>query len=215
MRVLVACEFSGVVRDAFAARGHDAWSCDLRPTLAPGNHLQCDVLGVLDQGWDLMVAHPPCTHLALSANRWLGGRRRETREAVDFAVALMEAPIPRVAVENPTGVLSTAVAKPDQVIQPYDFGDNASKKTCLWLWGLPQLRPTLRIAPRLVCCGRVLPNEITGMLCPVCNGFFKPVQRWGNQLDVGNDNTPNTKRRSEIRSITYPGIAAAMASQWG
>jgi hypothetical protein len=142
MRVLVACEFSGIVRDAFAARGHDVWSCDLLPTERPGNHLQCDVLEVLGDGWDLMVAHPPCTHLAVSGARWFVEKQAEQREALEFVRRLMDAPIPHIAVENPVSIISSAIREPDQVIQPWQFGHGETKATCLWLKNLPRLRPT-------------------------------------------------------------------------
>lgn len=144
MRVLVACEFSGVVRDAFAARGHDAWSCDLLPTERPGQHLQCDVREVLTDGsrWDLMIAHPPCTHLAVSGARWFKDKVTEQNEAIRFVMDLMTSDVPRIALENPVSVISSRVRKPDQVIQPWMFGHGEIKATCLWLVGLPKLVPT-------------------------------------------------------------------------
>ena len=142
MRVLVACEFSGIVRDAFSARGHDAWSCDLLPSERPGNHLQGDVLGYLGDGWELIVAHPPCTHLAVSGARWFKDKRAEQAEALDFVRALMAADIPRIAIENPVSVISSAIRKPDQIIQPWQFGHGETKAICLWLKGLPKLTPT-------------------------------------------------------------------------
>lgn len=142
MRILVACEFSGVVRDAFAARGCDAWSCDLLPSETSGKHLQCDVLKVLGDGWDIMVAHPPCTHLASSGARWFKSKMREQAEALAFVAALLDAPIPRIALENPVGVISSKIRKPDQIIQPWQFGHGETKATCLWLKGLPPLKPT-------------------------------------------------------------------------
>lgn len=142
MKVLVACEFSGTVRDAFAAYGHDAWSCDLLPSERPGRHLQCDVLAVLDDGWDLMVAHPPCTHLASSGARWFAGKRQEQVEALEFVRQLLAAPIPLIALENPIGVISSRIRRPDQIIQPWQFGHPETKATCLWLKDLPALAPT-------------------------------------------------------------------------
>lgn len=142
MRVLVACEFSGIVRDAFAARGHDAWSCDLLPTDRPGQHIQGDVLSVLDDGWDLMIGHPPCTHLAVSGARWFKDKQEEQRVAIAFFIALVCAPIPRIAVENPISIMSTHYRKPDQIIQPWQFGHGETKATCLWLKSLPLLTPT-------------------------------------------------------------------------
>jgi hypothetical protein len=143
MRVLVACEYSGAVRDAFRARGHDAWSCDLLPTERPGPHYQEDVREVIaDMQWDLMIAHPPCTHLAVSGARWWKDKLFEQGEALDFVRFLMDAPIPRIAIENPVSKISTAIRKPDQIIQPWQFGHGETKATCLWLKGLPKLVPT-------------------------------------------------------------------------
>jgi hypothetical protein len=142
MRVLVACEFSGTVRDAFIARGHDAMSCDLLPTEKTGPHHQGSVLDILDHGWDLMIAHPPCTHLAVSGARWFKDKRKEQEEALAFVRMLLEAPIERIALENPISIISSRIRKPDQIIQPWQFGHGETKATCLWLKGLPQLRPT-------------------------------------------------------------------------
>ena len=142
MRVLVACEFSGTVRDAFSARGHDAWSCDLLPTEKPGQHIQGDVLNVLGDEWDLMVAHPPCTHLAVSGARWFKDKAAEQAEAIAFFMAFANAKIPRIAIENPVSIMSTRWRKPDQIIQPWQFGHGEVKATCLWLKNLPPLVPT-------------------------------------------------------------------------
>jgi hypothetical protein len=142
VKVLVACEYSGTVRDAFRAAGHDAMSCDLLPTDVPGPHYQGDVRDVLGDGWDLMIAHPPCTHLAVSGARWFHLKRQEQAEALDFVRLLMDAPIPRIAVENPVSVISSRIRKPDQIIQPWQFGHGETKATCLWLKGLPALKPT-------------------------------------------------------------------------
>jgi len=142
MKVLVACEFSGVVRDAFARRGHDAWSCDILPTESLGNLIQSDVLKVLNDGWDLMVAHPPCTHLAVSGARWFKEKQTEQAEAIAFFMALVNAPIEHIAVENPVSIMSTRYRKPDQIIQPWQFGHGETKATCLWLKNLPNLQPT-------------------------------------------------------------------------
>ncbi len=141
LKVLVACEFSGIVREAFASRGHDAWSCDLLPTEIPGQHIRDDVLKHLD-GWDLMIAHPPCTYLAVSGARWFKDRRVEQAEAVEFFMALVDADVPKIAVENPISIMSTRYRKPDQIIQPWMFGHGEVKSTCLWLKGLPRLVPT-------------------------------------------------------------------------
>lgn len=195
MKILIACEFSGVVREAFTNAGHDAVSCDLLPSEKSGLHLQCDVLTVLDSGWDLMVAFPPCTYLCSSGLHWnkrRPERQQKTEEALMFVKALWEAPIPRIAIENPVGCLSTHLRKPDQILQPYQFGHDASKTTCLWLKNLPMLRPSQYVKPRLV------------------NG--KP--RWSNQTDSGQNRLGPHRDRWKQRSITYKGIAEAMAEQW-
>lgn len=201
MKVLVACEFSGVVRDAFIARGHDAMSCDLLPSETPGPHYQGDVFDVIDDGWDMLIAFPPCTYLCSSGLHWnkrRPGREQKTHDAMLFVfnllgIGFIRHEIPRVAIENPVGCISSNYREPDQIIQPYEFGADASKATCLWLIGLPKLRPTKRIAPRWV------------------NG--KP--RWGNQTDGGQNKLPPSDTRAMERSRTYPGIAEAMADQWG
>jgi hypothetical protein len=145
VKVLVACEYSGTVRDAFRARGHDAMSCDLLPTDAPGPHYLGDVRDVLGDGWDLMIAHPPCTYLSVSGMHWTRRGLRDpqlTEDALAFVRLLMDAPIPRIAVENPVSVISSRIRKPDQIIQPWQFGHGETKATCLWLKGLPALKPT-------------------------------------------------------------------------
>lgn len=142
MNVLVACEFSGAVRRAFRALGHNAWSCDLLPAEDGGEHLREDVLNWLDFGWDLMIAHPPCTHLAVSGARWFADKRTEQAEALDFVRVLLDADIPRIALENPVSIISSRIRKPDQVIQPWQFGHGETKATCLWLKNLPPLQPT-------------------------------------------------------------------------
>lgn len=142
MRVLIACEFSGIVRDAFIRMGHDAWSCDLLPTEVPGPHITGDVRKNLSYPWDLMIAHPPCTHLAVSGARWFKDKRDEQREALAFVQELMGADIPRICIENPISVISTKIRKPDQIIQPWMFGHGETKATCLWLKNLPCLVPT-------------------------------------------------------------------------
>jgi hypothetical protein len=196
MKVLVACEYSGAVRDAFIAQGHDALSCDLLPSEAPGPHYQGDVRDVLGMGWDLMVAHPPCKYLSVSGMHWTRRGLRDpqlTEDALDFVRLLLAAPIPRIALENPVSVISSRIRKPDQIISPHQFGHDASKKTCLWLKGLPPLRPTQLVPPRIV------------------NGR----QRWGNQTDSGQNRLSPSPDRWKLRSETYSGIAAAMADQWG
>lgn len=196
MKVLVACEFSGTVRDAFRAKGHEAVSCDLLPTEKPGPHYEGDVRDILAGNWDLIIAHPPCTYLSASGLHW--NRRRperaqKTKDAAAFVMMLADAPCPRIAIENPVGFLSTFWRKPDQIIQPYQFGHDASKATCLWLKGLPELEPTEYVIPRMV------------------NG--RP--RWGNQTDSGQNKLGPSPDRWAKRSLTYPGIAKAMAEQWG
>lgn len=196
VRVLVACEFSGVVREAFAKLGHDAWSCDLLPTATPGQHIKGDVLPVLNDSWDLVIAHPPCTYLCSSGLHWnkrRDGREGKTEEALIFVRAIMDCSAPQICIENPIGRIGTAIRKADQVIQPYQFGHDASKRTGLWLKNLPKLRHTKYVPPRLV------------------NG--KP--RWGNQTDSGQNKLPPSKDRWKLRAATYQGIANAMAHQWG
>jgi hypothetical protein len=172
LRVLVGCEFSGVVRRAFRACGHEAWSCDLLPPEdGSGFHIQGDVMGVIGDGWDVGIFHPPCTYLCSSGLHWnrrgvmVNGRPRSelTSEALDFVRLLLGAPIPHIALENPIGCISTQIRKWDQIIHPHQFGHDASKSTCLWLKGLPKLTPTKQVMPRLV-DGR---------------------PRWGNQTDRG------------------------------
>jgi site-specific DNA-cytosine methylase len=141
MKILVACEFSGIVREAFRAKGHDAWSCDLLPTEQPGNHIQGDVLGILNDGWDLMIAHPPCTHLAVSGARWFKDKEKEQLQALFFVERLMNASIERICIENPVSVISSKIRKPDQIIHPWQFGHGETKATCLWLKDLPFLVP--------------------------------------------------------------------------
>jgi hypothetical protein len=196
MRVLVACEYSARVRDAFRRHGHDAWSCDLLDCEAdPRWHLQQPVEEVLGNDWDLLVAHPPCTHLAVSGAKHFAAKQASgvQQEALQFVRRLLDAPVPKIALENPISIISSCIRKPDQIIQPYQFGHDASKKTCLWLKGLPLLKPTQMIAPRIV------------------NG----KQRWANQTDSGQNKLPPSKDRWKLRSKTYEGIADAMAAQWG
>ena len=194
MRVLIACESSGEVREAFRALGHDAWSCDLLPA-DDGSpyHIQGDVTEHLDEGWDLMIGHPPCTYVCVSGLHWnkrRPGRAQKTEEALDFVRLLMDAPIPKIAIENPVSCISTRIRKPDQTIQPYEFGHPESKRTCLWLKGLPKLRKT-----------DVLPLPASG--------------RWDNQTPSGQNKLGPSADRWKTRSKTYTGIARAMAGQWG
>lgn len=199
MRVLIACESSGVVRRAFRRRGHDAFSCDLLPA-DDGSpyHYQDDIRNVLGNSgpYDLMIAHPPCTYLSVSGMHWTRRGLRDpqlTEDALDLVRFLMDAPVPLIAIENPVSIISTRIRKPDQIIQPYQFGHDASKKTCLWLKGLPRLTPTRQVAPRLV-DGRA---------------------RWSNQTDSGQNRLAPSADRWQKRSQTYEGIADAMAEQWG
>ena len=200
MKALVACESSGIVREALRAAGVDAWSCDLQPADdGSPNHIQGDVRNVLDMGWSLMIAHPECTYLCSSGMHWTTRGLRDpqlTEDALAFVRLLMDAPIPRIAIENPVGAISTRIRKPDQIIQPYQFGDDASKRTCLWLKGLPKLVPTTIIPGRVV----------------TANG--KQVERWANQTDSGQNKLGPSEERWKLRSKTYQGIANAMAQQW-
>jgi len=201
MKVLVACEYSGVVRDAFIRKGHGAVSCDLLPTESPGPHYEGDVFDIINDGWDMMIAHPPCTYLSSSGLHWnnkVPGRSELTHEAMLFVFNLMgegfiEHNIPKIALENPIGRISSAYRKPDQIIQPYMFGDDASKSTCLWLKNLPLLTPTNYVEPRII------------------NG----KNRWANQTDSGQNRLGPSETRAKERSKTYQGIAEAMAEQWG
>jgi site-specific DNA-cytosine methylase len=194
MRILIACERSGIMREAFRALGHDAWSCDVEPADDDSHHhLQGDVLAHLEDGWDMMVAHPPCTHLAVSGARWFKQKREDGRQdrALDFVRALLDAPIPRIALENPVSIISTHIRKPDCIVQPWMFGDEATKTTCWWLKGLPVLKPT----------------NIVGK-------GERHVTRSGRSLP-GWYNLPPSPDRARIRSQTFAGMAAACAAQWG
>lgn len=196
MKVLVACEYSGIVRDAFIKRGHFAMSCDLLPTDVPGPHYQGDVFDIIEKDWDLMIAHPPCTYLCSSGLHWNGrvpGRQEKTDAALEFVRRLLDANIHRIALENPIGCISKRIRKPEQIIQPHQFGDDASKATCLWLKNLPNLTPTNNIPPRIV----------------------DGKARWANQTDSGQNRLGPSDDRWKERSKTYQGIADAMASQWG
>ena len=189
MKVLIACEYSGAVRDAFIAQGHDAISCDILPTDAPGPHYQGDVRDILEDGFDLMVAHPPCTHLAVSGARWFKDKQIEQAEALDFVRLLLAAPIDKIALENPISIISSRIRKPNQIIQPWQFGSPESKSTCLWLKNLPNLIPT-----------DILPLPASG--------------RWNNQTPSGQNKLGPSPDRWKERSKTYQGIAEAMAQQW-
>ena len=152
MKVLIGCEFSGIVRDAFLKKGHDAWSCDLLPTETLGPHIQGTVIEAIGKGWDLAIFHPPCTHLASSGARWFKNKKFEQNEALYFVERLLFADIPKIAIENPIGVISTFICKPDQIIQPWQFGHGETKATCLWLKGLPLLMPTKIVEGRQAKC---------------------------------------------------------------
>lgn len=194
MKVLVACEYSGIVSKAFRDRGHDAVSCDLLPNELTDNqyHYQGDVRPLLElYKWDLMIAHPPCTHLAVSGARWFKDKEEEQKEALDFVRTLMEADIPRICIENPVSVISSRIRKPDQIIQPWMFGHEATKTTCLWLKNLPMLVPT-----NVVDKGK---RHVTKS--------GKSLPEWYN--------LPPSEDRWKIRSKTFQGIADAMALQWG
>lgn len=203
MRVLVACEFSGIVRDAFAKRGHDAWSCDLLPTERPGNHIQDDVLKHLDEGWDLMIAHPPCTDLAVSGAAWFSKKIADGRQAksIEFFLQFVNSKIPRTAVENPISIMSSRFRKPDQIIHPYYFGDEFSKPTCLWLKNLPPLEHRAE-------------DELFGPKTHVGKGEFITTST-GRRGAKWNWWLPPGPERARIRSRTFQGIAEAMAEQWG
>jgi len=190
-RVLIACEFSGIVRDAFCERGYDAWSCDLLPTERPGQHLRGDVFdAILHTRWHLMIAFPPCTHLCVSGARWFKEKSSEQQQAIGFFMQLANAPIQHIAIENPVGIMSSVWRKPDQIIQPFEFGHGETKATCLWLKNLPLLQPT-HLEGDLFC--EEAPKE------RVARVHHEPPgpNRWKN------------------RSRTFSGIARAFATQWG
>ena len=202
MRVLIACEFSGIVREAFRRRGHDAWSCDLLPTEIPGHHIEGDILKILCGNWDMMIAHPPCTYLTLAGNKWMlpkfkdrfPNRKQQRQQAIDFFLEISNAPIDRIAIENPIGIMSTHYKRPSQIIQPHHFGVPIRKPTCLWLKNIPPLISTLIDRPEL----DVFPSGNTQSKWHTETGHIKdPIER------------------SKTRSRTFPEIAEAMAEQWG
>lgn len=197
MRVLVACEYSGTVRRAFQEKGHYVMSCDFLPADdgETVHHYQGDVKDIIGYGWDLMICHPPCTYLTVSGLHWNKRnpeRAAKTEEALEFIQYLLDAPIERIALENPIGCISTRIQPPTQIIQPYEFGEDASKATCLWLKNLPPLEPTKYVEPRIV----------------------DGKKRWANQTDSGQNRLGPSPDRWKIRSKTYQGIADAMAEQW-
>lgn len=193
MKILIACEFSGIVREAFKKKGHDVWSCDLLPSEIYGQHYQGDVFGIIQDGFDMMIAHPPCTDLSASGARWWEEKKTDGRqqESIEFFMGLSKVDIPKIAIENPIGIMSRFYRKPDQYIQPFEYGHPETKKTCLWLKGLPKLEPT----------NIVEPTNITGKNGKV---YSKIHFMSGNKKD-----------RSKLRSLTYQGWADAMAEQWG
>jgi hypothetical protein len=194
LKVLIACEYSGTVRDAFIKKGHDAISCDLLPTDSPGPHYQGDVFDILDESFDLMIAHPPCTHLAVSGAAWFKYKEKEQKEALEFVQRLLDAPIEKIALENPVSVISTRIRKPNQIIQPWQFGEPFSKKTCLWLKNLEPLKHT-----EIVDKGEVT-TYASGRTMPTWY-----ADAW---------KLPPAER-AKLRSKTFQGIADAMADQWG
>ena len=199
MRILIACEFSGIVRDAFIAKGYDAVSCDLLPTERPRPHIRGNVLEILDDGWDLMIAHPPCTYLSYVGNRHWNkpGRAEKRASAYKFFMSLVNAPINKICVENPIGLPNTIYRKPDQIIHPYYFGESVQKRTCLWLKGLPKLIYADTIVekpkPLYICQGNKCKGKAIGWV----------------------EGIKGVKDRSKARSKSFSGIANAMAEQWG
>lgn len=201
MKILIACEFSGIVREAFHAKGHDAWSCDLLPTEIPGNHIEGDVLSILDQGWELMIAHPPCTFLTTSANKWhlpqfkskYPNREDDRNRAVKFFMQLWHAPIEKICIENPKGIMTSRFRKANQYIQPCWYGHDTNKITGLWLKNLPRLNGTDIRKPEYI------------------------IARSGTKHSPFHYHTYTLplKERAKVRSRTYQGIANAMAAQWG
>jgi hypothetical protein len=195
MKVLIACEFSGTVRDAFIKAGHEAMSCDLEPTDIPGPHYQGDVMNVINDKWDMMIAFPPCTHLAVSGARHFAIKRADGRqqEGIEFFLKMVNANIPKIAVENPIGIMSNLYKQPTQIIQPYEFGHHTTKATCLWLKGLPLLKPT-----NIVDKGEVWVAK-----------SGKRMSQWFYESSL----LP-PKERERMRNKTFQGIADAMANQW-
>lgn len=206
MKILIACEYSGTVRDAFAAKGHNVTSCDLLPTDAPGNHYQGNILEIINDGWDMMIAFPPCTHLAVSGAKHFAEKRKDGRQqqGIDFFMEFTKTDIPKVCIENPVGIMSTLYRKPDQIVQPWQFGDPFQKTTCLWLTGLPKLIHSI---------GTDLFND---KITHVGKGEFlvlpsgKKMPKWYSDAKVS-----SKELTQKVRNKTFPGIAQAMANQWG
>lgn len=197
MKILIACEFSGIVRDAFKAKGHDAWSCDLLPTEIPGQHIQGDVLEILNDGWDMMIAHPPCTYLCVSGIRWNTNnpiRKIKTESAIEFVKTLLNCKIHKKVIENPISIISSRIRKPDQIIRPNQFGHGSTKATCLWLENLQKLTPT-----------NVVEQET------YVSSSGRIWDKWFFESSL----ISNLEERSKFRSRTFMGIAKAMADQWG
>jgi len=221
MKILVGCEESQAVTVELRKLGHEAFSNDLIECSGnyPEWHLQMDLFEALFlKEWDMFIYFPPCTYLCSSGLHWnkrLPERQLKTDEALNFVIGAWETAeilgIKKIALENPIGCLSTKFRKPNQIIQPYDFGEDASKRTCLWLKGLPKLEPTQYVEGRLVCCGYILEKEET---CSICTGQKKAKRRWSNQTNSGQNKLAPSPERGKLRSKTYPGIAKAMATQW-
>lgn len=208
MKILIACEESATVREAFKAKGHDAWSCDIEPTRIAGQHLQQDVLPLLKEPWDMVIAFPPCTYLTVTANKWykpefkdrFPNRPQQRIDAIAFFLACYNANAPKVVVENPIGIMSTQLRKPDQIIQPFHYGHAERKSTCLWLKGVPKLVAT---------------NVVEPVYWYAAGKRYSPTHYSSTRSLNRLDSLPPGKDRSKLRSTTYPGIANAMADQWG
>lgn len=194
MKIIIACEYSGIVRDAFTKKGHDVWSCDILPTESIGQHIQGNVIEVLNDGWDMMIAFPPCTHLAVSGALYFEEKKKDGRQqqGIDFFMQMINAPIKKIAVENPVSIMSTIYRKPDQIIQPWQFMEIYNKKICLWLKKLPILLPISNITPKF----------------NWCSSSYRSGSRKKSPLK-------SLHRDPKKRSEFFPGIAKAMASQWG
>lgn len=226
MKILIACEYSGIVRDAFIQKGHDVISCDLLPTESPGAHYQGDIFDIINNGFDMMLAFPPCTHLAVSGAKHfeykksqglLFSDKNEQQQAIEFFLNLANSNIDKIAIENPIGIMSSKFRKPNQIVQPFEYGHQVSKSTCLWLKNLPLLKSTKFVEPEgyLYCCGNIVHDDLGKYGCPNCNGDKVAKRRYKNQTPVGADNRGPYPDRWKDRSRTYTGIATAMAEQWG